>query len=204
MDMTEVAYEIHDSASVMVASEHAEPSAGWPYDKILASLIANPGMNAAQLGSTIVDSYYASYSPTGYTMAAIDLTHIGSVVQGLNSLSLAMLSDTGNSSATIKSLANGLTAAISGTVIDEKNGVKWPDSHGLAIYFPKASADFDSSYNAKNIDLANSTSWDEFLISYYTSSDSSSIATARVGAQQYYCKDYIDLYSFCQNLVAAQ
>jgi hypothetical protein len=204
MDMTEVAYEIHDSASVMVASEHAEPSAGWPYDKILAGLIANPDMNAAQLGSTMVDSYYTSYSPTGYTMAAIDLTQIGAVVQRLNSLSLAMLSDTGNNSAAIKTLAKGLTAAIDGTVIDEKNGAKWPDSHGLAIYFPKASADFDSAYNANNIAFAKDTSWKEFLIGYYAYPDGSWIASARAETQQYYCKDYIDLYSFCQHLAAAQ
>jgi hypothetical protein len=188
----------------MVASEHAEPSAGWPYNKILAGLIANPDMTAAQLGSTMVDSYYTSYSPTGYTMAAIDLTQIGAVVQRLNSLSLAMLSDTGNNSAAIKTLAKGLTAAIDGAVIDEKNGAKWPDSHGLAIYFPKASADFDSAYNANNIALAKDTSWKEFLIGYYAYPDGSWIAGARAETQQYYCKDYIDLYSFCQHLAAAQ
>ena len=161
-------------------------------------------MNAAQLGSTIANAYYESYSPTGYTMAAIDLTHIGAVVQGLNSLSLAMLSDTGNNSATIKSLAKGLTGTINGTVIDEKNGAKWPDSHGLAIYFPKASADFDSAYNAKNIAFVKDTSWNEFLIGYYAYPDGSWIAGARTETQQYYCNDYIDLYDFCQNLVAAQ
>ena len=205
MGMTEVAYEIHDSASVMVASEHAEPSSGWPYDKILTSLIANPDMSSVQLGSTIVDSYYESYIPTGYTMAAIDLTHIGALVKGLNNLSLAMLSDTGNNSTTIKSLAKGLTAAIDGTVIDEKHGAKWPNSHGLAIYFPEASADFDSAYNTLKIAFVNDTSWDEFLIGYYTNpAEGSLISGARSEAQQYYCKDYIDLYSFCQNLVAAQ
>ena len=203
MDMTEVAYGICSSTSVMVASEHAEPSAGWPYDTIFAKLIANPDMTAAQLGSTIVDSYYEAYSPTGYTLAAIDLTKIGAVVQGVNDLSRAMQSPSGNNSASIKSLANGVESTINAAVIDEKHGARWADSHGLAIYFPKTGADFDSTYYSNNAFVVD-TMWDEFLISYYTSSDSSSIATARAAAQQYYCKDYIDLYSFCQNLVAAQ
>ena len=202
MDMTEVAYEIHDSASVMVASEHAEPSAGWPYSAILNNLTANPSMSAAQLANTIVYYYYESYSPTGYTMAAIDLTQIDAVARGVNALSLAMLST--NNSASIKSLAKVIESEIDGAVIAEEHGARWPDSHGLAIYFPKASADFDMIYNAHNIAFVADTSWAKFLTSYYTSSDSSSIATARAAAQQYYCKDYIDLYSFCQNLIAAQ
>jgi hypothetical protein len=204
MGMTEVAYEIHNYAAVMVASENAEPSSGWPYDTILANVINNPDMNAAQLGTAIVDNYYEAHKPMSYTMAAIDLTRIDTVVQGLNELSLAMLPNTADSSAAIKSLANGLTTAIDDTVIYEKHGTKWADSHGLAIYFPATGAEFDSDYNAHRIALANDTGWDELLISYYTSADSSLIAGARSETLQYYCKDYIDLYSFCHNLAAAQ
>jgi len=39
MGTTEVAYELSEYASIMVASEHAEPSSGWPYDAILARLL---------------------------------------------------------------------------------------------------------------------------------------------------------------------
>jgi hypothetical protein len=202
MDMTEVAYEIHDSASVMVASEHAEPSAGWPYSAILNNLTANPSMSAAQLANAIVYDYYESYSPTGYTMAAIDLSQIDAVARGVNALSQAMLST--NNSDSIKVLARAIESEVGVAVIAEEHGARWADSHGLAIYFPKASADFDMTYNAHNIAFVADTNWETFLTSYYTSSGSSSIAAARAGAQQYYCKDYIDLYSFCQNLIAAQ
>ncbi len=204
MGMTEVAYEVHDYAAVMVASEHAEPSSGWPYDIIFTNVIANPDMNAAQLGNTIVGSYYELHKEIGYTMAAIDLTRIDTVVKGLNDLSLAMLSSADNISTSIKTIAKELTAAIDEAVINEKHGSKWAGSHGLAIYFPATSAEFDSAYNTPQIALVNDTGWDEFLIGYYTYADSPLIAGARAEAQQYYCKDYIDLYSICQNLVAAQ
>jgi hypothetical protein len=204
MGMTEVAYEVHDYAAVMVASEHAEPSSGWPYDKILAAVVDNPEMTAAQLGNAVVGSYYELHKVIGYTLAAIDLTRIDTVVKGLNDLSLAMLSNDTNSSASIKTIANRLTAAIDEAVIAEEHGAKWSGSHGLAIYFPATSAEFDSAYNTPKIALVNDTGWDEFLISYYTNADSALIAGARAEAQQYYCKDYIDLYDLCQHLAAAQ
>jgi len=202
MGMTEVAYEVHNYALVMVASEHAEPSSGWPYDRILAAAIDNPDMTAAQLGSAIVDSYYESHKATGYTMAAIDLTHVDAVVEGLNELSVAMLANNGSTS--IKSLANEITAAIDEAIIAEEHGAKWSGSHGLAIYFPATSAEFDSAYNTPKISLVSDTGWDEFLIGYYTNPEVPSIVNARAEAQQYYCKDYIDLYNLCQNLAAAQ
>jgi len=71
MSMAEVAYEIRQHASVMVASEKGIPLAGWPYHTILADLVASPTMSASQLGSVTVSRYYQSYS-NSEILAAIE------------------------------------------------------------------------------------------------------------------------------------
>ena len=201
MGMTEVAYEIHEYASVMVASEHAEPSSGWPYDEILTQLSATPDINAAALATIAVDSYYIAHAPKSYTMTAIDLTKIDAVVNSLNDLAQALAVYTGTDTQSIKNYASTVTTSLVEAVIYERHGTKWPGSHGLAIYFPKTQGEFDATYNAGTVSLANDTAWEEFLIGYYTYAGDSWISTARDETQQYYSKEDIDLYDFCQNLI---
>ena len=45
----------------VVSSEELEPGDGWPYDKILADLRSNPGMDGASLGRVVVKRYIESY-----------------------------------------------------------------------------------------------------------------------------------------------
>ena len=204
MGMTEVAYEVHDYASVMVASEHSEPSSGWPYDAILTQLTATPDINAAELATIMVDSYYNAYAPTSYTMAAVDLTKIDAVVYGLNDLAQALAVYDGTDVQTVKSYAGTVTTALDEAVIYERHGTRWPGSHGLAIYFPKAQEEFDATYNAGTVSLAGDTAWKEFLIGYYTYAGDGWITAARGETQQYYCKEHVDLYEFCQNLIDSE
>src|SRR6185503_11046291 len=42
MSMIEVAYQLRGLAGHIVASEEVEPGDGWPYDKVIADLAANP------------------------------------------------------------------------------------------------------------------------------------------------------------------
>ena len=83
MGMTEVAYQLRSYADVMVASEQV--SYQMSYAPILTPLEANPGWNASQLGSQMVDAYRSTYgaSQPGLTMSAIDLGAIGSATSGL-------------------------------------------------------------------------------------------------------------------------
>ncbi|MEW6606448.1 MAG: clostripain-related cysteine peptidase [bacterium] len=75
MAMIEVAYEPKVSSEVMVGSEETEPWDGWPYDPILAQLTANPGMDAAMLGSITVREYINSYPADPYvTLSAVNTT----------------------------------------------------------------------------------------------------------------------------------
>ena len=202
MGMTEVAYEVHDYASVMVASEDAVPSSGWPYDAIFTQLTATPDINAAELATIIVDSYYIAYVPTSYTMAAIDLTKIDAVVSGLNDLAQALAVYAGTDAQTVKEYAGTVTTTLDEAVIYERHGTRWTGSHGLAIYFPKAQGEFDATYNAGTVSLAGDTAWDEFLIGYLTYTGDDWITAARGETQQYYYKETcVDLYEFCQNLI---
>jgi hypothetical protein len=202
MGMTEVAYEIQEYASIMVASENAEPSSGWPYDAILTELAETPEINAVQLATLIVDNYYLALAPTSYTMAAIDLTKIDAVVGRLSDLSQVLVVYASTDTQIIKEYASSVVTALDEAVIYERHGTRWPDSHGLAIYFPKDQGAFDATYNADAVSLAGDTAWEEFLIGYFTYYAADDwITTARDETQQYYCKEHVDLYDFCQHLI---
>jgi hypothetical protein len=144
MGTIEVAYELKDIAAVMVASENAVISDGWPYGKILESF--NSG-NTIEFGKLIVDKYYES-NRYGLPMSMISLKQIGSVTEA------------------IKTQGNVLEA-INNTVVYERHGAKWNGSHGLAIYFPKKDLDLKYKYNNFSID----TGWGDFLINYYKTTD---------------------------------
>lgn len=200
MGMTEVAYEIRDYAGIMVASENAEPSSGWPYDAIIARLVATPEMDSVQFATSIVDGYHASHAPTGYTMAALDLSKIDPVVDSLGALAQSLVVYSGADSDIVKEYAGAVMSAIDEAVICERHGERWEGSHGLAIYFPKSLEEFNSAYNAGAVSLANSTAWEEFLHGYFTYEGSNRITEARTATQQYYYKEHVDLYDFCQLL----
>ncbi|MDR3050183.1 MAG: hypothetical protein LBU67_00495 [Oscillospiraceae bacterium] len=52
-------------ARYMVASEETEPGCGWKYDGFLQALADNPGMDGAQLGAAICDTYVEGCAEIG-------------------------------------------------------------------------------------------------------------------------------------------
>ena len=80
MAMAEVDNELIPYVDVRVGSEETEPWDGWSYAPVLTALTADPTMSAAQLGTEIVDDYYASYG-NSQTQSAADL---GSAYAALN------------------------------------------------------------------------------------------------------------------------
>jgi hypothetical protein len=66
MEMVEVAYQVRDTADIMVGSEEYIPWFGWPYEDILTHLAANPAMSAAALSTNIVQDYINSYHGGGH------------------------------------------------------------------------------------------------------------------------------------------
>ncbi len=80
MAMIEVDNQIKPYATIRVGSEETEPNDGWPYDTILAALVANPAMSANTLATNTVDFYYSSYGNNN-TQSAVNL---GSTYTTLN------------------------------------------------------------------------------------------------------------------------
>jgi pimeloyl-ACP methyl ester carboxylesterase len=75
MAMIEVAYQTHDLASVLVASERTEPGDGWSYRNAFRGLPSSPEMPTARLVKDLVDSYRKAYK-NEMTLSAVDLEKV--------------------------------------------------------------------------------------------------------------------------------
>ncbi len=75
MAMIEVAYQIHDVADILVASERAEPGDGWSYGQAFRRLHDHPGAPAHGLARDIVRAYRRCYA-NDMTLSAIELAKI--------------------------------------------------------------------------------------------------------------------------------
>src|SRR6266404_5831618 len=77
MSGAEVCYQLRGSARYTVAPEGVAPLDGWPYDKILRELVAQPAMEPARLACLIAEKYlasYADYEDVCVTQAVCDLS----------------------------------------------------------------------------------------------------------------------------------
>jgi hypothetical protein len=96
MNMLEVHYQIRDLCHVVVGSQELEPGDGWPYDAILARLVADSNMTAEDLGRVIVEGYirfYQAHHPgLSITQSAIRLAGIEAVAEALNGLAHTLIS----------------------------------------------------------------------------------------------------------------
>lgn len=75
MAMIEVAYQIHDAANILVASERTEPGDGWWYSRAFRGLPAHPDTMPHKFASDIVRAYRYAYNDD-MTLSAIDLEKI--------------------------------------------------------------------------------------------------------------------------------
>ena len=90
MAMIEVDAQVRPYARVRVSSEETEPSAGYPYDTILADLHAYPEWDGARLAQAVVERYYEAYN--GETMSAVDLGRAyGTLIGAVDELAGALL-----------------------------------------------------------------------------------------------------------------
>jgi Clostripain family len=90
MSMIEIAYQLKGTARVVVGSEELEPGDGWPYDRVLKSLAATPGVSGAELGAQIVDHYVDSYRSGSITQAALDLSRLEDVARAVDAFAKAL------------------------------------------------------------------------------------------------------------------
>jgi hypothetical protein len=97
MGMLEVMYQVKDYADYFVASQNEEALDGWPYDKLLESIINDPEMDGLQLASNIVDIYIDSVKGTPsqmsnvLTLSVVNLGLIEEVAKEVDALSLLLL-----------------------------------------------------------------------------------------------------------------
>jgi hypothetical protein len=91
MGMIEVDNQLIPYVDVRVGSEETEPEDGWPFDIILSELRGTPSMSASQLGTVIVDEYYASYG-NYETQSAVDLhTAYDTLNTAVNDFAVALI-----------------------------------------------------------------------------------------------------------------
>lgn len=83
-------------ASYLVASEELEPGNGWDYNGWLSALGKNPGMNGAQLGTVICDTFMAGCesfdTADEITLAVTDLKKLDDLLTAFNSMGKEILS----------------------------------------------------------------------------------------------------------------
>jgi Clostripain family len=98
MNMLEIAYEMKNTANIMVGSEQTEPGAGWPYTAILKPLVAKPSMAAGDLAKLIVNEYGKYFQKEGEaaTQSALDLSRIENTATAVNDLANELINDLQN------------------------------------------------------------------------------------------------------------
>ncbi len=85
MQMTEVAYEVRDMATLMVGSEESPPGEGYVYDAFLQDLVATPSMTPRQFAERIVTRTLESYGTnSNITQSAVDLSQMQTLAELIN------------------------------------------------------------------------------------------------------------------------
>jgi hypothetical protein len=136
MSTIEVAFEMHEVASVMVASETKAPRQSWPYEPILTALAARSSMTPTELARAIVEVFKAWY---------VDPTHANDLKYA--SLAAVDLRATAESAAAFKSLADALTTQIPAAPDDLRQardstpGLEIPDYIDLESFLEQIAGD---------------------------------------------------------------
>ncbi len=87
MAMLEVAYQVRWHCGYLVGSEEVEPGEGWPYDRVLRRLTAQPDMAPDELARLVVSEYLAAYD-SGVTSP--DVTQSALALSRMDELSRAV------------------------------------------------------------------------------------------------------------------
>ncbi|HLB68626.1 MAG TPA: clostripain-related cysteine peptidase [Thermoplasmata archaeon] len=80
----EIMYELQPYVDYFVGSQKDEPIDGWPYNQLLAPVVANPGLSPIDVGSTLVAGYVASYagvSPYSVTLSLVSSAALPGLVR---------------------------------------------------------------------------------------------------------------------------
>lgn len=196
--MAEVRHEVSAVVDVLVASEADIPGNGFPYDKFLADVKANPAMTAAQLGTAIVERYGQTYGAS-QTLSATNLANESALLSSLNNFAVAaqnaaewrtitlarftsasftdpsyrdlgsLLSYVGSHAAN-STLRSAAVAASSQYQASIISNFSGSAARGtgLSVYLPRPRSAIRSDYTAGNFRFVADSQWDEFLVRYTT------------------------------------
>ncbi|MBC8137600.1 MAG: hypothetical protein H8F28_17090 [Fibrella sp.] len=96
MQMMEVAYEIKDQTNWIVGSEESPPGRGYPYDRWVDKLIANPDADGRFVGEAICDAMIAGYGiNSNITESLLDASKIAPLASAVNSFGASLLAAKG-------------------------------------------------------------------------------------------------------------
>lgn len=91
MQIMEVAYEIKDQTNWIVGSEESPPGRGYPYDRWVDKLIANPNADARFVGESICDAMLAGYgNNSNITESLLDASKIAPLASAMNNFGAAL------------------------------------------------------------------------------------------------------------------
>ncbi len=121
MANTDVCHKLYGFAKYLYASEEVEPGAGWDYTAMINALSEKPGMNGAQLGAAIADSYIKNSvketaEEMGYifpaTFSVTDLNEAESVYKAYESFAEATLKKIAEEPGALAALSRASRAAV--------------------------------------------------------------------------------------------
>ncbi|HEX3075887.1 MAG TPA: clostripain-related cysteine peptidase [Lachnospiraceae bacterium] len=96
MSTLDTANVFKEYANYLVASEELEPGNGWYYSGWLGALASNPGMNGAELGTVICDTFVEGCEEAGtqdeITLAVTDLSKLDPLLEAFNGMGKELLS----------------------------------------------------------------------------------------------------------------
>lgn len=133
MASIEVAYQLRNSVSHLVASEDLVPGLSWPYDRIMARLRQSPAMLPRELAACVVAEYAGYYrerppAPAAgeVTKIALDLDRIERIVPAMKQLAEMLVA---NMPAVIPCLEDAQISTYKRETNDEQRGTSRFDYH---------------------------------------------------------------------------
>ncbi len=123
MAMVEIGKEVANSVEVYAGSEELEPSLGWPYDKILARWVSQPGATAADIARMVTEEYVNSFIADGKdlddaTYSAFDLSRIDAVDTQIGRLAAQLRQVSGSELAAVQKAASQTQTFDDGDYLD--------------------------------------------------------------------------------------
>jgi len=210
MHTGEVLYAIEDApVDISVGSE--TPGRAWPLWDVFHTIMDDPDIASDDYACNMADLYVDYNEGLGnedVTLSAVRLGEFSAVTPVLHLVSEAALSK--DSWDQVTDLTQTALIALGDSVICEKHGSDYPDTHGVTVYFPpfegphggSIPAVYSCCYLGERTSFADDALWRNLLYCYYWRTDNIDrrILFARDGLQVI-DDSYVDLRALLQGIL---